>query len=341
MNNQIMNNKEHNILHQANEKLMLLTGVTIKTLKLTAEGADTGYDAEIEICTVSNHVRFVVEIKNELRNQKYIAHKKQKGQEYLLVAQYIPKPLKQELKNLNYNYLDAAGNCFIQTPKLFIYINDQQVTEARLPIEGKLWKTAGLKFLFAILIHPELVNYPYRRIAEEAGIALGNVGGLLGELKNEGYLLEGGKTKGFFIGLKERLINRWAEAFRTTLKPKLLMGTFRFINKDQAGNWEKLEPVAFKWGGENAGALLTGYLQPEKFTIYTREPKATLMKKLHLVPDTNGNIEMLEQFWKEKVPGKNDHDRTVPAILAYAELITSFDSRNQETAERIKTKYID
>lgn len=337
----IMNTKEQEILYQATEKLMLMTGVTTEILNLAADGPDKGYDAEIALRTPKNQVHFIVAIKNELRNQKYLPHKHQKGKEFLLVAQYIPKPLKAELKNINYNYLDAAGNCFIQTPELFIYINDQQVTETRVPAEGKLWKTAGLKFLFAVLLHPELLNCPYRKIADEADVALGNIGGLLEEFKKEGYLLDGGKNKGLFIGHRERLINRWAEAFRTTLRPKLLMGTFRFINKEQVNRWDQLDTGLFKWGGENAGALLTGYLQPEKFTIYTREPKATLMKKLHLVPDPNGNVEMLEQFWKDKLPGENGQEHTVPVILAYAELTTTFDSRNQETAKRIKTKYID
>ena len=49
---------------------------------------------------------------------------------------------------------------------------------------------------------------------------------------------------------------------------------------------------------------------------------------------------MLEQFWSDHGPSRAENDRTVPAMLAYAELITSFDSRNQEIAERIKMKYI-
>lgn len=337
----LMNNKEQETLFQATEKLMMLTGMKIKTLQLAADGPDEGYDAEIEIQNARNQVHFVVEIKNEIRDKRYIPNKYQKGKEFLLVAQYIPKPLKQELKSINYNYLDAAGNCFIQTPELFIYINDQQVTETRLPAEGKLWKATGLKFLFALLVQPELLNYPYRKIAEQAGIALGNVGGLLDELKKEGYLLDGGKKIGLFIEHKEKLIKRWAEGFRTTLKPKLLMGTFKFIDRDKANHWEQLETTLFKWGGENAGAILTNFLQPEKFTLYTMQPKAILMKKLHLVPDPHGNVEMLEQFWKDETTDEQRNEKIVPTILAYAELLTSFDSRNQETAERIKMKYID
>ena len=171
----LLNMKEQEILQLAIEKLMLLTGVVIRELELNAKEAGRDYDGVIEICTAKNRVSFVVEIKNELRNNRYFAtiQKKHKaGENYLLVGQYIPKPLKQELKNANHNYLDAAGNCFIQTPELFIYINDQQVTATRLPAEGKLWKTAGLKFLFAILQQPEILNFPYRRIADEAGVSL-------------------------------------------------------------------------------------------------------------------------------------------------------------------------
>ncbi|OOQ56618.1 type IV toxin-antitoxin system AbiEi family antitoxin [Mucilaginibacter pedocola] len=332
-----MNKKGHHILYHATEKLRLLTGLDINILPTQVNGYDNRADAEIEIQSGDARVHFITNIKNEVRNflpQKYLA-----GTEHLLVAQYIPKPLKQELKNLQYNYLDAAGNCFIRAGGLFIYINDQPVTEIRLPAEGKLWKAAGLKFIFAILLKQELLNLPYRKIAEDAGIALGNVGALLEELKKEGYLLGG--HNGQFLAYKEKLIDRWAEAFKNTLRPKLMLGTFRYIKKDLNYNWEEHDAAGIKWGGENAGAILTNYLRPEKFTIYTLAPKAALMKKMQLVPDPNGNVELLEQFWKDDEAMNMEHRNTVPPILAYADLITNFDSRNRETAERIKQKYID
>jgi hypothetical protein len=342
----VLNMKEQEILHIATEKLAMLTGAVIREVKLEAGRADQGIDARIDIRLGNKNVHFLVEIKYELRNNPYpaiVRNKLPDGQHHLLICQYIPKPLKQELKDNKFNYLEAAGNCFIHTPDLFIYINDQQVTETRLPAEGKLWKTAGLKFLFAVLRNPEVLNYPYRRIAEEAGVALGNIGGLLDEMKNEGFLREGIelKKKTLFIEQRERLIQRWAEGFRTTLKPRLMMGTFRFINKENTGNWNNIPTGLFKWGGENAGALLTNFLTPEKFTLYTKEPKTVLMKMLQLVPDPNGNIEMLEQFWTDAPQAPEGKNGTVPPLLAYAELITSFDSRNRETAERIKLKYLD
>lgn len=330
---------EHETLLLAIEKLALLTGAVITEAKLN----DGRFDGAIEVRLGNKKVLFTVEIKNELRNSQLPAilrNKPRQGQNCLLIGRYIPKPLKQQLKNNKHNYLEVAGNCYIQTEDLFIYINDQKVTETRLPVEGKLWKTAGLKFLFAILQNPELLNCPYRLMAEKAGVALGNIGGLLDELKNEGYLKQGIKLeeKILFLEYKEKLMLRWAEAFRATLKPKLLIGTFRFINMADADNWKNITPVGFKWGGENAGALLTNFLQPEKFTIYTKEPRAKLMKTLKLVPEINGNVEILELFWSEEPENIKE---TVPQLLAYAELITSFDSRNRETAERIKLKYLE
>ena len=335
----LLNMDEQQTLLLATVKLASLTGVVITEVKLK----NGLYDRAVELQMGNKKELFITEIKNELRNNQIPSiyrHKPTSGQNFLLISQYIPKPLKQQLKNAKYNYLEVAGNCYIQTDDLFIYINDQKVTETRLPADGKLWKTAGLKFLFAILKDPELLNCPYRLISERAGVALGNVGGFLEELKRKGYLKEGVKlnNKVQFLENKESLTLRWAEAFRATLKPKLLMGTFRFINTDDANNWKNTNTVDFKWGGENAGALLTSFLQPQKFTIYTREPRAKLMKMLKLVPDPHGNVKVFERFWNEE---PKDMSATVLPLLAYAELITSSDSRNRETAERIKSTYLD
>lgn len=335
----LLNMNERQTLLLATEKLASLTGAVIIEVKQN----DGLYDGAVEMRMGGNKEIFLTEIKNELRNNQLPAifrNKLSNGQNCLLISQYIPKPLKQQLKNNKHNYLEVAGNCYIQTDHLFIYINDQKVTETRLPTEGKLWKPAGLKFLFTILQKPELLNCPYRLMAEKAGVALGNVGGFLDEFKKEGYLKDGVKlnNKVLFLEDKENLILRWAEAFRATLKPKLLIGTFRFINIVDTDNWKNINTVDFKWGGENAGALLTNFLQPQKFTIYTKESRAKLMKTLKLVPDPNGNVDVLERFWIEE---PEDLSATVLPLLAYAELITSFDSRNRETAERIRSKYLD
>jgi len=339
-----MNMKEQETLQIATEKLSNITGATIKSPTIY-NGPDNGADGFIEIRLNKQIETFGINIKNELRGNSFpvsLITKQQNAIPNLLISQYIPMPLKQELKKRNINYLEAAGNCFISTSNMFIYVNDQQVTDIRIPAEGKLWKSAGLKFLFAILRFPELLNNSYRAIAEEAGIALGSIGGLLDELTREGFLKNGSNKGGkmVFIENRNRLIERWAETYRANLRPKEMIGNFRFIDKSAAKSWENLEPIGFKWGGENAGALLTKYLQPEKFTIYITENRVKIMRSLKLVPDPTGNVEMLQQFWPDGEI-ETGHSATVPPLLVYADLITSFDSRNRETADRIKKQYLD
>jgi hypothetical protein len=334
---EIVNMKEQETLQKAVEKLSNITDAKIK-IKTVGNRSEESLEIEFK-----NHTEtFSIQIKNELRAHNLpvsLKPEKKVSDPSLLISKYIPMPIKQELKKRNVNYLEVAGNCFISTPKIFIYINDQQVTESRISTDGKLWKPAGLKFTFAILRFPDLLNKSYRMIADEAGIALGNIGGLLKELTVEGFLKTGNTKDGknYFIENQNRLIERWAEAYKSNLRPKQFIGNFRFLNKESAQAWKAIPKEDFYWGGENAGALLTKFLQPEKFTIYTLENRAKLTKSLKLVPDSDGNVEILTQFWRSD----DDKKGVVPPLLAYADLITSFDSRNQETADRIKTQHLE
>lgn len=340
----LMNTKEAEILYTATDNLNRVTGAEARATQKELFRDGYEYDGLVEFIFGQKKQAFLVEIKNELRaNHIPNIHKQRKaaGGAFLVVCQYIPMPLKKELKDLQVNYLEAAGNCYINEDDLFVFINDQQVTPVRLPVEGKLWKAAGLKFLFAILRNPKLLNGPYRQIAEEAGIALGNVGGYLEELRKEGFLKNGiiDNTESIIMENKPRLIQRWAEAYQTNLRPKQWVNNFRFMNAAHQ-DWRNITTKGFKWGGENAAALLTNYLQPEKFTLYIAGNRLDLMKRLRLVPDPKGNVEMIEQFWPDD-ENNPDAEAIVPPLLAYADLIAGYDSRNHEAAERIKTHYLD
>lgn len=342
-----LNMKEAEILERAIQQFIQLTGAGMNILhkELNTNGNNKA-DAIVELRMGDQKTTFWVEVKNEIREQnlaRLLNQVKYKPGEWLLVCQYIPKPLKEILKKQGINYLEAAGNCFIRNEGIFFYINDKAVTAERQPKEGKLWNQAGLKFLFGILINPELINAPYRQIAKATQVALGNIGPFIEELKQEGFLKEGMKNAVpfLFIEHKEILQNKWTELFNTVLRPKLKEGKFRFVDPNKQRQWQEIQANKFYWGGEAAGAVLTGFLEPEILTAYTKLPAVELMKELRLVPDKNGNVEIMHIFWEtpmmEFLDGKT---RAVPPLLAYAELVTSLDSRNRETAERIKQQYL-
>jgi hypothetical protein len=280
-----------------------------------------------------------VEVKNEIRKQDVpqiieLFMKSVNGYPHqkLLIAQYIPGPVKEELKKNHINYLEAAGNCFIQLDNLFLFVNDRKAAPVRRTSDGKLWNKTGLKYLYAVLADSEMLALPLREQATMAGIALGNLTGLREELNQYlklGNLRVAGPTR-------EKLLERWGVQYNHTLRPALAMGTFRFLKPEMREDWRNLTvPKKTWWGGENAGALITNYLRPKEFTVYTRN-KAQIIVDWKLVPDKNGDIKLYEPFWPFKTD--NDNQNYINPIIAWAELKFDFDQRLRETADRIKEK---
>lgn len=334
-----LNMKVTQIIDHAIENLKsAVGGLTINFVYKEPKSNDNLYDGYLEISKGGSKEKLFAEIKNEVRHPHLADFIKRFGnnkRRWIVIANYIPTPLKTQFKELDINYLESSGNSFIDTKNIFLFINDQKVTPNRLVNEGKLWNPSGLKFIFSLLNKEGLLDRPYRQIATAAGIALGNVGLFIDALNKEGYLIKTDKGHWLLVN-REMLIKRWIELYHTVLRPKISMGRFKFISSVSPLKWKSWPTEDFVWGGENAGALLTNYLSPQDFTIYTHLTKMEVMKSLKLVPSTEGKVEVLEQFWPMEIQEVQDVSDAVPPLIAYAELIISLDSRNRETAERIK-----
>ena len=100
---------------------------------------------------------------------------------------------------------------------------------------------------------------------------------------------------------KKNLIDKWAYEYVRKLKPSLLIGTFRFANSENLGKLARtrLKYRAYPMGGEPGADVLTTYLRPEELTLYTEENISTLIKKFHLLPDSQGNVKVYQKFWNK------------------------------------------
>ncbi len=80
-------------------------------------------DAAIVIKTGKHKARFWVELKGEIRDVHIagILQKMREREKWLLVCQYIPAPVKEELRRQGVNYLEAAGNCSIRTSNILFF----------------------------------------------------------------------------------------------------------------------------------------------------------------------------------------------------------------------------
>ncbi len=92
------------------------------------------------------------------------------------------------------------------------------------------------------------------------------------------------------------------------------------------------------WGGEIAAAELTGYLKPERYTVYTDKLPGKLIYKFKFQKDPHGNIEILTPFWTFK--WNLAEKRYVPPLLIYADLMATGDARAIEAAEIIYDNYL-
>ncbi len=255
----------------------------------------------------------------------------------LLVAKSISASSKEILKKENINYLDAAGNCFIKNEEgLYIEIEGKKVDG----FGGKLKYTSlnknGIKLLYALLLNEDLVNQSYSVMANAANISKSTIGGILTDLKNKNHLIQiNEKTRR--LDNRSELLERWVQAYNEKLKPSLFRGQFSFL-PGKVNKWKKMKlgKETF-WGGEPAGDLLTNYLSPGAWTIYSNNSNHELLKQLHLVPDPKeGNVRLYRIFWNgEEAEFVDENLKIVNPLLVYADLVGTSDNRNFETAKRI------
>jgi hypothetical protein len=271
-----------------------------------------------------------------------------KRKKKIVVSQHISNEIAYILKEKKIHFLDTHGNAYIQTDNVFIFTMDKhRVRKAESAWAKRAFYSSGLKLIFNLLNNPGLINENYRFLSKISGVSLGSIGWIIKDLRHKDYLLQMDKNKKKLIN-KEKLLERWIEDYADKLRLNLLKGRYRFakdeIKKSRISAIDEFRGTF--WGSEIAAELCTGYLKAERFTLYTTDNIVDIIKKLKLIPDPNGPLEILDAFWdtgndyyscpNPQLPGK----KVVPVILIYADLVISGDARNLETAKVLYEKYL-
>jgi hypothetical protein len=257
---------------------------------------------------------------------------------FVLATRYIPPETAERLRVAGIQFIDTVGNAFIREFPVLIWVKGNKPDKAELtPQTGRLFKGVGLRIFYALLCRPELLERPYRDLAEITGVALGTVKNTLTELAEKNFVLNMGKQGKRLLNRKE-LFERWTAAYPEALKPKLLLE--RFQGERYWWKEVQLDAAVAQWGSEIAAEKLTGYLKPGTVTIYTdKKQLAELVINNRLKKDPKGNVEILERFWQ---PGWGlDAGDTVHPFLIYADLVALGDQRTMETARMIYEQHID
>lgn len=259
------------------------------------------------------------------------------NKQVLVIANTIQPRFKKELHTLGINYIDGAGNSFIKQGAVVVLIEGRKEIETPTDLKAKPFSKAGLKVIFQFLLNDDYINETFREIAKAAEVSLDTVHKTVNGLKELQYLIP---LNNYTLqwNRKKELFDRWMTEYETRLKPGLHIGNFAFQNEKDFNAWKKInfKSTLSKWGGEPAGELLTGYLKPEKLTIYTKENRLDWIRNYKLIPNPKGYISIYDRFWKHDEIRKN----TAPPLLVYTDLINTGNRRNIETANKIYEQYL-
>lgn len=334
-------------IYEAAARLEELTGKAIEF-----DSSRPEYDGILRI----DDQEFLVEAKSAIRpsNLGLVLSQLAQTQEFsrrpvLLVSKYVAKVAVQKFKENNINFIDAAGNALIKHGSVFIYIEGQKAKSKERTNQTRAFQEAGLKIIFTLLSFPESITLSYRRLAEASDVSIGSLSNVMGELEQHNYILRTNQRK--ILKNQEDLLERWVVAYNEVLRPRVFRKRMKFVQHEQKRNWLNLTNLKTNkpiyWGGEPGAALLGSNLRPEIFTMYTNAELPDIAKVLRLVPDKDGEVEVLKQFWtidKEQmniIPPfffpeiLSNKKHITPPLLIYADLISSGSGRNIEVAKQI------
>ncbi|MCL8008641.1 type IV toxin-antitoxin system AbiEi family antitoxin [Gelidibacter japonicus] len=304
------------------------------------------HDDVVDLVISLNDEKVYAEVKREVRPQHLAVFEGMAEQRspFLVAADYITPNAKSHLKAKKINYIDSFGNAYINLTHLKVYIEKDNARPIGSEHSNVFTPTAG-QVIFQLLKNPERINATQRQLSHISNVSLGSVSKCLQGLIDEGYVVKWSQDQKYQLVRKEELLDKWIILLNEKILPAHKIGTYKF-SKSHAVRWnEQFINSDVRWAGEPAAALLTNYLNPEKFSLFTNTRKHNITKDLRLLPDANGDINIYRPFWvdDEKIgQPKNymSHENVVHPLIIYAQLVYSGNNRNIETAQLLFNEYI-
>lgn len=297
-------------------------------------GKGTVFDAVLNFQKILHEYAVVININLNLKMldamEFYLATA---NRTVILVTGVITDRIAVELKQKNIQFIDTLGNMYLKQEDPFVLIHKTGNRPKGKTDEKPANAFTGtrLQVIFALLANEDAVNLTYREIANLAGAALGTVGWTFRDLRLLGYVREY-KHKRKIMN-RDKLVNRWLEAYPTGIRPKL--NPKRFTAPDR--NWwiqTDLNRYDAVLGGETAAAVLTKHLHPEHGVIYIKGDIHELAIALRLRADPLGNLTVMDRFWEGEVLRINQIP-IAPPLLVCAELLAEGGERNMEAVKMI------
>ena len=256
---------------------------------------------------------------------------------WLLLAPYVPGPIGQHLASKRVSYVDAVGNCHIETSdRLVAHVEGRKLARdlgARIP------GIASHQLLFAILAQPDLVLAPVRRVAVAAGIGRSTALELRGRLNREG-LLDYYPARGLIR--YRQLLDRWLTAYAEVLRKSWLVTRCR----PRVDGTEALEALiervfanrTWAWGGAAAACRMLPLERGTETVLHVADVPVDVLAQLQAVPASDGPLIILQTPGALAYRGAKPH--LAHPLLVYSELLSTDDPRASAAASAIAQSFL-
>jgi hypothetical protein len=253
------------------------------------------------------------------------------GRPVFVHANYVAARSSDALRRAGVQYLDAAGNAWIEFGDVLVDVRGRPRPDNAAPrtrAAGNLFSARRAQVVFALLAWPHLWNAPQREISNAAGVSVGQVNHTLKLLRDARYGVDGARPDA------GDLLDLWAAAFPAGLAHRLTLATYR--GEIGRATVDADGPVSLS--GEAAVADL---LKPTSLTIYVvdLDPRLPVVNRWR--SDGEPNIIVRRKFWS--APGADDHApagaEAAPWPLVYADLLASDDPRARSAAKEWRDRH--
>lgn len=289
-------------------------------------------DFTMNVSFKNHNYRFRVNVKKSLAGNSALTMLNEqlslRNYDYtILLSDYIAPEVSKYLLEKNISFINGSGKVFIQQDQLMLYF-DYPAQRKKSGLLGSAFEPSGIKLIFYLLNKPESVANSYKELAQAAGISTGSITKIIADLKRNGFVYT--KNNKRLLRNKKELLDQWAVAYGRKVRPKSVVRKYRLLNSPL--NIQLPEDCL--WGGEVAAEIIQLNLKGQKQIIYTKADPVEVVKKLRLIPDEKGQLELLTIFWNPDKCYKS-HFQTVPDVLIYADLMLSKNDRNIEIAHEL------
>lgn len=249
--------------------------------------------------------------------------------DHIVLARYVPAAPGERLRNADWNYVDAVGNCRISVDDRFFWFVEGRRPKAN-SLHGFARADQEAAVRFSLLADPELSLLSPAELAQVSNAPVAIARAVLTRLRREGTA-------------RPAAVRQWLAAYEGGLRQRLMLGSFR----PRDPHPDALEPLLqaalqgqrWAWGGGFAAHRMTGDYRGPHCVVHVDAIPADLPRIVRALPDERGALTFLRP--PSPVGYRGVVEGVAHPLLVYADLLTGDSDRAHEAATEIGAQFLE